>query len=229
MDEVLKTIRNTNQICIPLFRKHWLELLAIFTFCETFDQFFKHLNFITAQYGEQNMAAVFGRLTVSLLSLVLLTHWAPLRVLGHLGQLPQESLVSFAMRHVRDFTLESLRALGVVLLFLLLFILPGLWKYVQYLLVPYVVLADPNYKAGQVDALKESKRLMQGYSLLGTFVLIVSLPVVLQVGQLTEPLRFTESPLESIISFTALSLLSFYLNLLLFEFYRVRKATLGRG
>ncbi len=60
-------------------------------------------------------------------------------------------------------TKESLRALGRVLLWFFVLIIPGVYWYMRYFLVPYVVILEPEYQKGNVDALKLSDFLSQGY------------------------------------------------------------------
>lgn len=84
----------------------------------------------------------------------------------------QIMVVSFSLRHsaispvqVQDFMgehfpqllIEELRAWGQCLFFSLFFIIPGLFRLLQLLFVPFVVLFDPKYAAGEVDALKQSR------------------------------------------------------------------------
>ncbi len=52
--------------------------------------------------------------------------------------------------------IENLRAWGSTFLWSLLLILPGLYKWLSYSLVPYVVLFSKKYSEGQVDALEFS-------------------------------------------------------------------------
>ena len=60
-------------------------------------------------------------------------------------------------------TVESMRALGKVLLWSFL-IIPGFIWYVRYFLVALVVLLEPEFKKGKVDALKLSEFLTLGHA-----------------------------------------------------------------
>lgn len=55
--------------------------------------------------------------------------------------------------------IESLRAWGKSFMWSLLFIFPGLAKFILYTLTPYVVLFSKKYKSGEVDALQYSSQI----------------------------------------------------------------------
>lgn len=90
----------------------------------------------------------------------------------------QTLVVGFSLRHspsshvqVQDYMgenfpqllIEELRAWGQCLFFSLLFILPGLYRLLQLLFVPFVVLFDPKYASGEVDALQQSRLIFSKY------------------------------------------------------------------
>lgn len=58
---------------------------------------------------------------------------------------------------------EQLRAIGKVMLWTVLFIVPGIYKHLRYLLVPFVVLFDREYQAGNRDALQTAHQLSRGH------------------------------------------------------------------
>lgn len=227
MKDLELAFKKTHTLLAPLAGKHAIEMVAIFLFCEMFDQYFKYMGLIVGSSTGPTMVITVGRMTVSLLQLVLFTHWVPLRVSQFEGQLPTENLFAFITRHIRDFTLESLRAMGMTFLFLLLLVIPGLVKYVEYSFVSFIVLTDPEYKAGKIDALKESQRLMTGYRVIGLVALIAAIPASMYFGQLSEATLMTVTPFKWLLSFLMSSAITYYLSLLLFEFYRVRKTALS--
>ncbi|MBX7232649.1 MAG: hypothetical protein K1X29_11245 [Bdellovibrionales bacterium] len=61
-----------------------------------------------------------------------------------------------------DLLSEVLRLNCFALLWCLLFIVPGLFKYMRWTFVPYIVLADETYSKGERDALEYSNFLMKG-------------------------------------------------------------------
>lgn len=78
------------------------------------------------------------------------------------------------------FLIESLRSWGKILLGLLCFIIPGLVLFMRYLLVPFVVLFDPEYNQGKKDALAQSRHF---YSMMtaGQWLLVISFKIVIPI------------------------------------------------
>jgi hypothetical protein len=58
--------------------------------------------------------------------------------------------------------IESLRAWGKVITWSLLFVIPGLIKWLRLSFVPFIVLESPAYQRGELDALETSARLSKG-------------------------------------------------------------------
>lgn len=67
------------------------------------------------------------------------------------------NLRSFLKQYLNQLYIEIVRSWGRSLLYGLLFVLPGLWKFVKLSYVPYVVVASKTYDEGEVDALKASE------------------------------------------------------------------------
>lgn len=64
---------------------------------------------------------------------------------------------SFIKKHLNQLYIEIMRAWGKSLLYGLLLILPGFWKFIKLIYVPYVVVASRQYEQGQIDALATSE------------------------------------------------------------------------
>ncbi|MBO9668569.1 MAG: hypothetical protein J7501_17355 [Bdellovibrio sp.] len=62
----------------------------------------------------------------------------------------------FLGKYINQIFIETLRSWGKTLLWSLLFILPGFWKYLEYSMVPFIVTSSEKYDAGKIDALKAS-------------------------------------------------------------------------
>jgi len=65
--------------------------------------------------------------------------------------------------HLNPLLIEQIRALASVFWRLPLFIVPAIVRYVRLSLVPFVVLCDPRYAQGNIDALKNSRGLSRGH------------------------------------------------------------------
>lgn len=54
--------------------------------------------------------------------------------------------------------IETMRAWGKAFIYFFLFIIPGLWKILQYSFVPWIVCFHPQYDKGELDALQGSSK-----------------------------------------------------------------------
>lgn len=84
-----------------------------------------------------------------------------------------QSSLAFAKNHFSYLMKEHMRGFGKVFLWGLFLIIPGFWKFLQILFIPFVVALDPRYSQGTLDALEESKKifLQKWGKTLGLFVL----------------------------------------------------------
>lgn len=82
-----------------------------------------------------------------------------------------ENFVQYVANRVTYLVREQMRAMGKVIAWGLLFILPGLWKFLEYSLLPFVVCMDPRYQKGEIDALQTASRVF--YRNWGKVILIV--------------------------------------------------------
>ncbi|MGE0631733.1 MAG: hypothetical protein AB7O96_04965 [Pseudobdellovibrionaceae bacterium] len=96
--------------------------------------------------------------------------------------------------------IESLRSWGKTLFWSLLLIAPGIVRYIQLLFVPLIVLFDPNYSAGTIDALGRSTSLVNRNFLrvLG-FIVLFSILIPLGVTSLTADYKdLIETPISGL-------------------------------
>lgn len=68
----------------------------------------------------------------------------------------------FSTPYIGSFFAEFLRSLAQILLWGLLLILPGVYRYAQLIFVSWVTLFSKDYRAGKVDALRLSETLARG-------------------------------------------------------------------
>lgn len=79
---------------------------------------------------------------------------------------------------------ESMRAMGSVIAWGLLFIIPGVIRYFQLVWVNFIVFLDPKYLNDQVDALRQSKllwKLSYGGVIFIVLVFNIILPMLFQI------------------------------------------------
>jgi hypothetical protein len=90
------------------------------------------------------------------------------------------NLGQYYKRHLRDLVIESLRGLGRIAVGLLL-IVPGIKRLVQYYLIPYIVMFDPDYQDGKIDVLIEAEKLLKGHFLKFASLLLLTQIVIFVV------------------------------------------------
>lgn len=93
-----------------------------------------------------------------------------------------QSVGKFLGENLELSLVETLRAWGKTFLWSFVFLIPGVIKYINYILTPFVVLFSKKYKNGEVDALDYSARISKNFwwsikLWLGLFYVIV--PILL--------------------------------------------------
>lgn len=125
-------------------------------------------------------------------------------------------------RYLRDLVIESLRALGRIAVGFLL-IIPGFIRMIQYYLVPYIVLFDPQYHEGKIDALEEAKTLLKGR--LFKFALLLGLTQTVSFMLQIASIRFNlfTTPVTWILFYLAEVLLQITVFWLFYNYYQTLK------
>ncbi len=89
------------------------------------------------------------------------------------------------LRDFNAFLIENLRSWGKILLGFIFLILPGGILFFRYMLVPFVVVFDPEYDRGNVDALERSRALVSALTLPQWLILVflkIALPLFISMG-----------------------------------------------
>ena len=76
---------------------------------------------------------------------------------------PNISAGGFIADKIELSIIETLRAWGTSFLWCFVFILPGIWKFIAFILTPYVVMFSKKYQEGKVDALEYSSKICKAY------------------------------------------------------------------
>ncbi|OQW50856.1 MAG: hypothetical protein A4S09_11050 [Proteobacteria bacterium SG_bin7] len=118
-------------------------------------------------------------------------------------------------------TIESLRALGKTILGFVLFIIPGLYFYVRYSQVPFVVIFSDAYKAGKADALKLSSYLTQGKGVLVTMFLLLTGTFSFYLSVLKDSNPLLDSPLVFGVCFLVNFLVQVYIAIASYFLYHL--------
>jgi uncharacterized membrane protein len=218
-------IKDTYRLLKLIIPKNLPLLLFVFVGIEITQHYF--LSIETASRASQNeistLIAAIGQGLTSLLEFVFLTMFVPLRVMEiEAGTSSPDSFSSFTKKHLGALTLEGLRSLAVILLWSLLLILPGVFKYLRLLFVPYVVVADPEYMAGRRDALEYSNALVKGKTLQIFFLLVLFLGIEVVRESARENFPLMQQPLFAIGLGAFFFAVSLFTNILLFRIYQLR-------
>lgn len=121
---------------------------------------------------------------------------------------------------------ESVRVLTRVLLWLLAFIIPSFFVYLKYVLVPFVVFFDPDYKEGKVDALEKAASLTKGImpALFGVSLLFIIFELLFELGPNIFP-PFQTWPIRTLFA-AASFLLNIYSTVFCYVLFETRRSQL---
>ncbi|MGZ3768883.1 MAG: hypothetical protein ACXVCP_03985 [Bdellovibrio sp.] len=159
---------------LQLFKKVFLPLFVLVVFTNNIDQYLniRIESALMDPTAPQQKIFLFGFL--SLLSSIIFPILCLTAALYGLNCLSgwNKSLSAFLQKNLNQIYIETLRSWGKTLLWSLLFILPGIWKFIEYGLVPFVVTSSPKYDDGKEDALKRSAEIVRHHKLLvaGVFI-----------------------------------------------------------
>ncbi len=148
---------------LQVFKKVFIPLFLLVVVSTSIDQYLNLYieNALQDPMGAQQQVYFFGFL--SLISAVvfptLLVTTALYALNLQIGW--TQSLGPFLKKNLNQVYIENLRAWGKTLLWALLFILPGIWKYIQYTMVPLVVTSSQKYDSGAEDALAASSKIVR--------------------------------------------------------------------
>lgn len=85
----------------------------------------------------------------------------------------EKGLWQFIQHHMNQLSIEILRSWGKTLMWSLLFILPALWKYLEYTMIPFIVTMSKKYDRGEEDALDSSAHMVRQHLLKVSAILLV--------------------------------------------------------
>lgn len=169
---------------LQAFKKAFVPLFVLVVVSSSIDQYLNLYieNALQDPMGSQQQVYLFGFL--SLISAIIFPTLLLATALYALNTQTgwTSSLGLFFKKNLNQLYIETLRAWGKTLLWTLLLIVPGLWKYMQYLMVPFVVTSSVPYEEGREDALKASARIFRhnwGKILFLFFIFQILLPMTL--------------------------------------------------
>jgi len=143
---------------LPIVLRAGLPLLVWTLVTEYLDQYFvdQVQNELVSDNGAGPRLWLFG--SCSMMLSLIAPVFSTLLILFAARAPKQQNLVAYFTAHLSWLVKEQLRALGKMLSWSLLLIVPGIFKFLEFVMLPFVVCLSPNYQRGEVDALKVSGR-----------------------------------------------------------------------
>lgn len=210
---------------LPLFfRRSPGLLLFLLSMSVAVSLFIESLN-IDPQ-GQYNLwiSGQLFQFSIDMMVSVTLFFLVPLRMLDEEANRPNSNLWQWGNRKIWPLTIESLRVAAKLLMWSILFILPAFYWYIRYLFVPFVVLLNPKYDSGEIDALEHSSQLSReiAWPLLALFLFIAVAEFSTDYlrNQLSGPSQFFMLVITSLLTLV----LSLYSYAVVFELYRQKDA-----
>lgn len=195
---------------LTALRKVGILLLLWFVALQIFDQWLLNSTHqaMMAEHGVQGKVWMFAGL--SIVSSVLAPMVATLIVFAG-WQRSDTNILSYFSKHLGDLVREQLRAFGSVLMWSFLLIIPGLVRFFEMSLLPWVVCFDAEYGQGRRDALKESRRVFyKVWPRLSLLLLVFWMILPLGMTMLDAFRSYSDSPVTAF----GLSLVDVFLFLL---------------
>ncbi|MEQ1665119.1 MAG: hypothetical protein ABL927_07055 [Bdellovibrionales bacterium] len=201
-------------------------LVFLFILVEGGQQYYQYLSMMAQENQTMQIFVAIGQLLISLIEFIILAMLIPQRLMELDAHEPPQSFLAFSKKHIGSLTSEGIRSFAVSLLWLIVFIIPGILKYIRFFFVPYVVVADPQYQTGNRDALEYSNQLVKGKTL-SVLLIIVALTALDTVRSMArEHFEFTASPLPALVIAIFFFFVTIYSNILLFRYYQNRVKTI---
>lgn len=106
----------------------------------------------------------------------------------------------FFSQHFSQTLIEQVRAMGKILSWSLLLIIPGFIRFMDLLFVPFIVTMDSNYQSGRLDALKHSTRIFRSnwFKILN-WVFLFSVVLPLSLTAFDGYKLIFETPMEALL------------------------------
>lgn len=220
------SFRLTHAHYLGLLRRFWVWLLALGILSLIFDELTMQIQRQLEQLDSPPMSLqlllVLAALLWGLLTNAILVILASVGMEDSITRGGPTSALAVTHKNLVPLTIELMRALGVSLCWSVLLIVPGVIKYIRFTFVPYIVLFDPAYQRGEVDALEKSERLARGrtWGLLLVMLAFMMFLLILNVLDQTFTQSFMENPVGTVLTQVFSQLGSLYFAVFLFAIYK---------
>ena len=214
--------RDALSLYLKVFRVAWYWLIPLHLIDAGSNQLFSVLTERLQAMGREDFLSLAG---IAFVELIFTMIWSAawILVLTVSAQFASNSRPeSSPSRPFAQVLIEEIRVLASILWRLPLLLFPALFQYVRMAFVPFIVILDPAYARGEVDALKKSQRLSRGRFWLLALTILVSLALPWFLDELAqgENSSIWVEPLKGAASTTVTLFINVATGLFLFSLYR---------
>jgi len=205
----------------PLIKNSWGFLLSLWILISICTMYFEEMLKLDPQRATSvGILATVGLIMTSILESFALMNILPFRLDELERHLHPRPLGPLIKKSVGPLTLEGIRVAANVLLWILVFVIPGVIKQIRYSFFPFIVLLNPDYARGDIDALKESERRVKGHTWTLFFVLAISFLFDAGLEFMTYSSTWlNQFPFRILILLVSMGI-GIFTTCLLFEFYK---------
>lgn len=209
---------------VSIWNKGKWYFLGTFILVEFMNQYFTNIEklFGITALNDPTLLIIsqLGSLTTTIFGDAVMMMAVPFFFLYQPEKVDSVSFCFFLKKHMGPLCIEFMRVIAKIILWGLLFILPGLYKQIRYYFVPYVVLFLPEYQEDKVDALEVSEWLTKGHGW-GIFILVLFLTSAeLSLAHWKSTLSLLESPFQLLLTVAVILIYDVFIFSWLYFLYR---------
>lgn len=126
-----------------------------------------------------------------------------------------------------DLFRESLKAMGEASLWIFVFLIPGLWRFLAYSLLPFVVFFDPEYQSNRAEILSRTRDYAKGKMkilFLAWFVFQALIPIL--ISAIFTDYNFFDRPFKALLVLIIVSVSQLAFLTWLFKIFKSQKQKL---
>ena len=176
----IESFKRAKSVWWPLLRENWLILVVITGFVQLHTQYFLFLSKAPFLDDTIRILCQFGISASAMLESIFIFMLIPLRINDSLKKRAPTAFWPFFKKYIGPLTIEGIKMTALVILWLLAFIIPGLFKQVRWYFMPFVVMFEDDYMAGKIDPLDRSNELVRGATLIVFIITMVDFTLQLQ-------------------------------------------------
>lgn len=153
------SITDSTRLVPLVLRRTWLPLLLLFFGKEASLQLLSYAGILVQREGREDFRLIVAVVGSNVFFEILWSAvWSFFVINATRAALRNEPLFSpDALRDLNQTLIEGIRSLSAVIFRIPLLILPAIVEIIRLFFVPHVVILDPAYRTGTVDALKRSR------------------------------------------------------------------------